>query len=58
MKRKRTRDDVVMPRNPPHSVLRWLAGDPLILAASDEQALRMQWAELRVRIRAAAKGKQ
>ena len=50
---KRTRDDVVMPVEPPHSVLRWLAGDPLILAASDEQALRRHWAELRARIRAA-----
>ena len=53
MKRKRTRDDVVMPLEPPHSVLRWLAGDPLILAASDEQALRRQWGKLRARIRAA-----
>ena len=40
VKRKRTRNDVVMPLDPPYSVLRWLAGDPVILAASDELACR------------------
>jgi hypothetical protein len=52
MKLKRTRDDVVMPVEPPRELIQWLAGDPLILAASDEQRIRKQYAEVRVRLRA------
>jgi len=36
-----------MPVEPPWEVLLWLAGNPVILAASDEQSYRMQWAQLR-----------
>lgn len=44
---------VVMPREIPFEVLLWLAGDPVILAASDEKHIRKKWAELRERIKAA-----
>lgn len=47
------RGPVVMPVEPPYEVLRWLAGNPIILAASDEQSLRKQYAEFRERMKAA-----
>jgi len=52
------RGPVIMPVEPPYEILRWLAGDPVILAASDEQSLRKQYAEFRVRMQAANKEKR
>lgn len=52
------RGPVVLPLEPPMEVLRWLAGDPVIMAGSDEQGLRKQYAEFRERIKAATKEKK
>ena len=53
--KKAKRDPVVMPLEPPYEIIRWLAGSPLILAASDEQRIRMQYAEFRERMKDARK---
>lgn len=54
MKRK----PVLMPISPPYEFLKWLAGDPLILAASDEQSLRYQYAQFRTALRDSMKAKK
>ena len=42
------RGPVVMPVEPPHDVLRYMAGDPLILAASDEAHCRNVYQAVRL----------
>jgi hypothetical protein len=37
---------LTIPIAPPYEVLKLLAGDPLILSASDEQAARNFWADV------------
>jgi hypothetical protein len=46
-----------MPAEPPYELMRWLAGDPLLLAASDEQSIREHYAEFRERVKAARERK-
>ena len=36
----------LVPKNPTHAMLKALAGDPLILAASDAQELRRRWQQM------------
>ena len=45
--RKPKRGPVIMPIKPPYEVLRAMAGDPVILAASDEFAVRGIYETLR-----------
>ena len=52
--RNAKRGPVIMPVEPPWEVLLWLAGNPVILASSDEQSYRMQWAMLREMLKDAA----
>ena len=47
------RGPVLLPVECPYEVLLMLAGNPVILAASDEQALRIQYAHFRAAMRAA-----
>lgn len=39
--------EAVLPEDPPHDALKALAGDPVILAASDEQELRLRYKAMR-----------
>lgn len=47
------RGPVILPIECPREVLLMLAGNPLILTASDEQALRIKYAHFREAMRAA-----
>ena len=54
---KRKRPPVVMTVKPPYTVLKALAGNPLILAASDEVVYREWYKRLRRALQRHAKGK-
>jgi hypothetical protein len=49
------RKPVLMPAKPPYSVLRAMAGEPLILAASAEQWMREVYSDARNALRKAGK---
>lgn len=44
------RAEKMLPEEPPYEALKALAGDPLLLAASDEQELRRRYAVMRQRL--------
>lgn len=52
------RGAVIMPVEPPYEVLRFMAGDPVILSASDEQIARAEYADFREQMKAAQEMKR
>lgn len=50
VKRYAKRGPVIMPVQPPFDILQWMAGDPIVLAASDEQTMREFYNGLRKRL--------